>query len=229
MMLFTAVAFPVMMMLIFVVMFRGMIERFTGAPVDLPRIWVMIVVSSMLTGAIMGAGSTVQERREGFMDRIRTLPAHASAGYAGRILAESLRAFLAAPLTMLIALVFGADFGSPAAVLRMLAVLLMVAIASGAFGVMMGYLAETPQGAVAASPAIMAAMFFNTAMMPSERYAAPLRPIVDVSPITAVANLSQDALAGGTSISHITLFVLWFGGLVLLSVAVIAFKARLRR
>lgn len=227
--LFTAVAFPVMMMLIFVIMFRGMIEQFTSAPVDLLGISVMVAVSSMLTGAIMGAGTTVQERQEGFMDRICTMPGPVSAGYTGRILAESLRAFLAAPITMLIALIFGADIGTPAAALRVLAVLLLVAIASGAFGVMMGYLAQTPQGAVAVSPVIMVAMFFNTAMMPTELYAAPLRPIVNLSPITAVADLTHDALAGDTNLAPVTLFILWFGGLMLLSITVIAAKARTRR
>ncbi|MFV0434988.1 MAG: hypothetical protein ACK5LO_13535 [Leucobacter sp.] len=69
-------------------------------------------------------------------------------------------------------------------------------------------------------------MFFNTAMMPRDLYAAALRPIVDISPITAVANLAHDVLAGQTSASHLWLLVLWFGGLLLLSLTVISRKTR---
>ncbi|MGB4777941.1 ABC transporter permease [Microbacterium sp.] len=217
---------PVMMMLTVVIMFRGTIEQFSGAPIDLTKIAVMISVSSMLTGALMGAGSTVQERQEGLADRLRSIPGHSSASFAGRILAESLRGYLAAPITLLIALAYGTDLGPASGALRMLGVLALVAIASGAFGVMMGYLAETPQGAVAASPIVMVAMFFNTAMMPRDLYAPALRPLVDASPITAVANLTSDALEGVVDTGHIALFAAWFGGLTLLSVVVVVRRSR---
>lgn len=226
--LISAFGMPVMMMLTIIVMFRGMVEQFTGATMELTGVTVMVAVSTMLTGALMGAGSTVQERHEGLMDRINTFPGHGSAAYLGRIVAETLRAFLAAPLAMVVALLFGADFGSLVGALRMLAVLLIAAIASGTFGVMMGYLAETPQGAVAASPVIMAATFFNTAMMSRELYAPALRPVVDASPITAVADLAHDALIGDANTGHLWLFVLWFGGLTVLSITVVAHKVRRR-
>ena len=217
---------PIMMMVTIIVMFRGMIEQFTGQDMNLAGIAVMIAVSSMLTGALMGAGSTVQERHEGLTSRIQTFPGHPSSSYVGRIVAEALRAFIAAPITLIIAALFGAHVGDFLAVLRLLVVLLLVAIASGAFGVMMGYVAETPQGAVGASPLIMAAMFFNTAMMPRELYAPALRPIVDFSPITAVADLAEDARVGQVDATNIWLFLLWFGGLTALSSAVGMNKAR---
>ena len=58
--LLAAIGMPIMMMVTIIVMFRGMIEQFTGQDMNLAGIAVMIAVSSMLTGALMGAGSTVR-------------------------------------------------------------------------------------------------------------------------------------------------------------------------
>jgi ABC-2 type transport system permease protein len=226
--LISSVAMPAMMMAVVVIMFRGMIEQFSGKPMDLPGMSVMIAVTAMLSGALTNAGSTVRERHEGLTDRVQTFPGRPSASYIGRILAESIRSFIAAPIAMIVALMFGADFGSPIAALRVLLVMLLTAIASGAFGVMMGYLAETPQGAVSAAPLIMAAMFFNTAMMPRDLYAPALRPIVDASPMTALAELTQEAIAGRINAGHIGMFALWFGGLGVISIVVVTLKARRR-
>lgn len=226
--LISSVAMPAMMMAVVVVMFRGMIEQFSGKPMDLVGMSAMIAVTAMLSGALTNAGSTVHERHEGLTDRVQTFPGYPSASYVGRILAESMRSFIAAPVAVVVALVFGAKFGSVTAALWVLVVLLCTAIASGAFGVMMGYLAETPQGAVSAAPLLMAAMFFNTAMMPRDLYAPALRPIVEVSPMTALAHLTQDAVAGRIDAGHIGLFVAWFGGLALVSIVVVTIKTRRR-
>ena len=59
--------------------------------------------------------------------------------------------------------------------LSILGIMTVIAITAGAVGVMLGYVAETPQGAVSFAPLVMAAMFFNTAMMPREMYAEVLR------------------------------------------------------
>lgn len=115
----------------------------------------------------------------------------------------------------------GAGFGTLTHAIHVLLALVVVAISSGALAVMMGYLVETPQGAVSFVPLIMSAMFFNTAMMPRELYASSLQPVVDLSPITAVAQVVDDILVDEWSPDHLLLFLAWyiglagFGGLVL--------------
>ena len=79
------------------------------------------------------------------------------------------------------------------------------------------------------APLVMAAMFFNTAMMPRDMYAEVLRPVVDGSPITAITQLVSDIRGDGIEAEHLVLFLAWFGGLLLLSIVVLSAKARSRR
>ena len=70
----------------------------------------------------------------------------------------------------------------------------------------------------------MAAMFFSTAMMPRDMYAEVLRPIVDVSPLTAVTELSDALINDRVVAGDIVLFVGWFAGLIALSLVVLTRK-----
>ena len=93
--------------------------------------------------------------------------------------------------------------------------------AAGAFGVMLGYMVGTPQGAFSFTPLIMAFTVFNTAMMPRDMYAPALRPAVDVSPVTVVSQLVDTILFDQISVSHVAVFLCWFGGIAALSVLVL--------
>lgn len=105
-----------------------------------------------------------------------SMPGPRSAAIVGRILAEAARAFATTLAAVALGLVLGAEFGGAVHLLGVLVVLAFVAVSAGAVGVMLGHLVETPQGAFSFAPLVMAAMFFNTAMMPREMYAAVLRP-----------------------------------------------------
>lgn len=227
-MIFVTLGMPIISMVVMVVMFKGMIEQITRDNLNITGMTLMIAVASMFTGALMGAGSTVQERHEGLMDRLDTFPGYRSTAYVGRILAETLRALIACLSSLGVGVTFGADFGTPVQTLKLVLLLASVAVCAGITGVVMGYAADTPQGAVGFAPVIMAAMFFNTAMMPTEMYAEVLRPAVDHSPITAVAKLGNDILTDSFAAAHLWLFVIWFAGLSVLGVAVMFYKARRR-
>ena len=67
-------------------------------------------------------------------------------------------------------------------------------------------------------------MFFSTAMMPRDMYAEVLRPIVDVSPLTAVTELSDALINDRVAVGDIVLFVGWFAGLIALSLVVLTRK-----
>ncbi|MDO4717654.1 MAG: ABC transporter permease [Propionibacteriaceae bacterium] len=216
---------PVMMMVILNVMFSGMVEQFSGAPMDMTGVCVMIAVAQSFTAALMGAGSIVQERHEGLPDRLATLPGKQSTAMAGRILAESTKSFASMLAALGTGFAYGADFGTVAGLLGALTVLAIVAVAAGAVGVMLGFVVDTPQGAVSFAPLVMAAMFFNTAMMPRDMYAEVLRPIVDLSPVTAVTGLVDSLVAGSSMADHVFSFATWFGGLIVFSVVVLTRKA----
>lgn len=157
------------------------------------------------------------------------MPGPSSAGLAGRILAESIRALASALAALATGIAHGAIIGGPAAIGWTLAVLGIVSWTAGTVGVMLGHVVETPQGAVAFAPLVMAAMFFNTAMMPREMYAEALRPLVDVSPVTALIQLIREAGDGLVDPGHVALVVGWFGALEVLAFAVLTRRARARR
>lgn len=218
----STLAMPVVMMVILHVMFSGMVEQFSGAPMNMTAVCVMIAVAQAFTAALMGAGEIVQERHDGLPDRMATLPGHRSAGMAGRILAASVTSFASMVAAVAAGLVYGADFRTAAGLVGTLAVLAVVSVAAGSVGVMLGFVVETPQGAVTLAPLVMAAMFFNTAMMPREMYAPALRPIVDASPLTAVTRLTGALIDGGVGARNVAVFSMWFVGLIAVSLAVLA-------
>ena len=121
-------------------------------------------------------------------------------------------------------MVYGADFRTATGLVGTLVVLAVVSVAAGAVGVMLGFVVDTPQGAVSFAPLVMAAMFFSTAMMPRDMYAEVLRPIVDVSPLTAVTELSDALINDRVVAGDIVLFVGWFAGLIALSLVVLTRK-----
>ena len=208
-----ALGVPVVMIVIIRVMFAGMVEQFSGAEMDMTGVAVMVGVSQAFTGGLLGAGAIVQERHEGLPQRLASMPGPRSAAIVGRILAEAARAFATTLAAVALGLVLGAEFGGAVHLLGVLVVL--------AFG----HLVETPQGAFSFAPLVMAAMFFNTAMMPREMYAAVLRPLVDGSPITAVIELVDAIIGGGLEGQQLLVFVLWFGGLVALSLLALRRRA----
>lgn len=222
----SSIGIPVVTTAIMKVMFSGMVEQFSGAPMDMTGVAVMVAVSQAFLRAMLGAGAIVQERQEGLMQRLATLPGPRNAPVVGYVLAESLRAFVAILSSLVTGLALGASFGGAERVAGILAVMALVAVTAGAVGVMLGYLAQTPQGAVGFVPLVMAAMFFNTAMMPRDMYAVVLRPLVDGSPITSVSRLVGTIIADGrVEGTAVLVFVAWFGGLTALGLLVLGRRA----
>ena len=71
---------------------------------------------------------------------------------------------------------------------------------------------------------VLKAFKLSTAMMPRDMYAEVLRPIVDVSPLTAVTELSDALINDRVVAGDIVLFVGWFAGLIIFSLVILARK-----
>lgn len=224
------VGVPVVMVVIIRLMFSGMVRQFSGTPMDMTDVAIMVAVSQAFVGGLSGAGAIVQERHEGLPQRLATLPGPRATAMFGRILAESVRACASMLAAVAVGALLGASFGGAVSLLGILAGLAVVAVAAGAFGVMLGYVVETPQGAFSFAPVVMAFTVFNTAMMPRDMYAAALRPFVDISPITAVSGLVDAIVIGRVQVSQVLVFMCWFVGLALLSLLVVSRRSNgLRR
>lgn len=219
-----AFIYPLASFVLMKILFSGLIHLFTGRPLDLAQFSLVIGIMSMLTGAVTGAGNIVQERRLGIMDRFASLPSPRYVHEAGRVLAETLRAYCSALVTVVVAILLGADFTSLASLTRTLVVFAFIAVSVGCVAVMLGYASETPQGAVAFAPVIMILGFFNSAIMPLHMYAPALRGLARYSPITLASRLvSQPDIQGLLGV------LVYFLSLVLLSVIVIRSKVKKMR
>lgn len=220
---------PIAMVAIIRLMFSGMVEQFSGKPMNMVEVSVMVAVSQAFTGGLFGAGAIVQERQDGLPQRLATLPGPRSAVVAGRILAESIRAFASIMTAILVGVVYGANFNGMLNVIEITLYLVIVALSAGAFGSMLGYLVDTPQGAFSVTPLIMAFTIFNTAMMPRDMYLPSLRRLVDVSPITAITRLVELTISGGADNLSVITFLSWFVGLMVFSLLILGHRVNASR
>ena len=72
--IFYTVGVTVAMVAIIRLMFSGMVQQFSGTPMDMTDVAIMVAVSQAFTGGLSGAGAIVQERHEGLPQRLATLP-----------------------------------------------------------------------------------------------------------------------------------------------------------
>lgn len=216
--------YPIASFILMQVLFSGLIELLTGKPMNIASFSLVIGIMSMFTGAIMGAGTIVQERKQGIISRFASLPGPIYTSEAGRIFAEILRAFSSAIVTIIVSLFFGANFISLSILMKTIILLFLVAISVGFIAVMLGYLSNTPQGAVAFAPLIMISGFFNSTIMPIDMYAPALRGLAKYSPITVATQIVRQP-----NIQNISLGMIYFLGSILLSVIIITRKIRKAR
>ncbi|WP_257162537.1 ABC transporter permease [Corynebacterium cystitidis] len=226
---FMGIGMPLMMILVIQIMFSGMIETFAGQPMNMAAMSVLVAVSQAFTVALVRAGGIVQERHAGLPARFSTLPSPPFTGILGMIVSTTVISFIAMLVAVGSGLVLGADFGSLSGLLGCLLVLVLTAISAGCVGVMLGYLVDTPQGAMSFVPLVMLPMFFNTAMMPREMYLAAIRPLVDISPVTVTVELVRAVVDGAVTVGAVWPWAAWFGGLALVSLLVLARKVGARQ
>ncbi len=192
---------PVVFLLAFTAAFRSLLDaRGVDYHQYLPP---GIVVQAMLETAIATAFFVSGERRSGLLERWRSLPIESAVVPAARLVADAVRAAIAVVAVVAVAYVIGFRFEAGAArgvAFVLLAVAFAICLAAGTAAL----------GLAATNPELVLSLLFlpflplvaiSTVFVPADAFAGWLRPVVEASPISVVAD-SLRALATGGPLSH---------------------------
>jgi ABC-2 type transport system permease protein len=205
----TAVALPVMILLLFTYVFGGAIEA-PGRYLD------YVVPGIILLAAGFGSAGTAvavcEDMTTGVVDRFRSLPIAASSVLTGHVVASVLRNLVSTGLVVAVALLIGfhphADVGEWLAVAGLLLVF-MTAISWVAACV--GLVASNAEAAGAFSFVVMFLPYVSSAFVPTSTMPAGLRWVAEHQPVTpvvdAVRELTMGAPAGADALAGLAWWV----------------------
>jgi ABC-2 type transport system permease protein len=193
----TAIALPVLLMLMFVYVFGGAIAP-DGDYVD------YVVPGLILLCAGFGSASTAvavnDDMTGGVIDRFRSLPIAAPAVLAGHVAASTLRNLASTLVVLAVGLLVGfRPHGGPLAWLGVLGLLLAFMCAISWLAACFGLLARSAEAAGAFSFFVMFLPYVSSAFVPPETMPGGLQWIAAHQPVTPIVE-SLRALMMGTPV-----------------------------
>jgi oleandomycin transport system permease protein len=220
---------PIMFVLLFTYVFGGAISGSTGEYLTfaLPGI---IVMNMLFVTMYVGMGLNT-DLTKGVFDRLRSLPLARWAPLAGRITADLVKQAWSIGLL----LVVGAALGfrvqtSPLAVLAAVVVLLTFALAFSWVSVLVGVLAADPEKVqLFGFTALFPVTFVSNVFVPTETMPGWLQTVVDINPVTFLADAARGLMVGGPVADAVTGSLLWAAAIIAVfaPLSVWAFKRRI--
>jgi ABC-2 type transport system permease protein len=196
---------PVMFVLLFTYLFGGAISGSTGEYLDyiLPG---MLVMSVLFTTVYSGIAVNTDLTR-GVVDRFRSLPIWSPAPLVGALLGDSVRYVVAGTVIVVLGVILGfrPDEGVPGVVA---AIALVVVFAFGLSWVFttMGLLLRSPNAVMNAGfMAIFPLTFLSNVFVDPETLPAGLETVVNINPISILADASRGLMQGGVQGSDIAI------------------------
>jgi ABC-2 type transport system permease protein len=226
--LITGAALPVILMLVFVVLFGGAID--TGAAyVDYVVPAVMLLAAAF--GAATVAVSVSADMKGGSIDRFRALPIASWTVLVGHVGATLIRNLVASAIVVAVAVAIG--FRPTAAIVEWIAVIGLVSLfvlAVAWFATVVGLLASSPEGASGASFVFMFLPYVSSGFVPVETLPDWLQGFAQHQPATPLIESVRALLTGLDPGSSLPVAVAWWAGLTLVgfAVALRLFAARAR-
>lgn len=190
----TAIALPVMLMLLFVYLFGGAIETGT-AYVNYVVPGVILLCTSF--GASMTAMSVCQDMVDGIIDRFRSMDIASFAVLAGHVAATLVRNVVSTALVIGVALLIGfrpnADVGEWLAVVGLLG---LFVLAMAWLSATVGLVAKTPEAASGFTFFVMFLPYASSAFVPVETMPSWLHGFAENQPITPLIETLRGLLMG---------------------------------
>jgi ABC-2 type transport system permease protein len=199
---FTALALPVILMLLFVYVFGGAFNagvKASGAG------YVNYVVPGLIVlCAGFGAGTTAvavaTDMSSGIVDRFRSMPIASWTVLAGHIAASLARNLLATALVIAAGLAVGwHPVAGPAQWLGAIALIVGFILALSWLAACFGLLVGSPEAANGATFILMFIPYLSSAFVPASTMASGLRPIAANQPFTPVIETMRGLWMGRTS------------------------------
>jgi ABC-2 type transport system permease protein len=197
----TALALPVILMLLFVYVFGGAFNAGVGAAGG----YVNYVVPGLIVlCAGFGAGTTAvavaTDMSSGIVDRFRSMPIASASVLAGHIAASLVRNLLATALVIAVGLAVGwRPVAGPLAWAGALAMIVAFILAMSWLAACFGLVVSSPEAATGATFALMFVPYLSSAFVPASTMAAGLRPIAANQPFTPVIETMRGLWMGHTS------------------------------
>ncbi|MFC4554750.1 ABC transporter permease [Georgenia faecalis] len=208
--LLLAVALPVLLMVLFVVVFGGAL-RPDGRYVDYVVPGVILLCAGY--GAAQTAVAVAGDMTEGIVDRLRTMPVAASAVLTGHVVASMARNALAMVAVVAVALALG--FRPSAGPLQWLAaagILALFVLAVSWVSACLGLVARSVEAASGFTFAVLFLPYLSSAFVPTETMPRALQGFAEHQPITLVVEAVRGLLLG-TPTTTAGAAVLWCAAL----------------
>jgi len=192
--LVTAIALPVMLMLLFVYLFGGAIQTGT-AYVNYVVPGVILLCTSF--GASMTAMSVCQDMVDGIIDRFRSMDIASFAVLTGHVAATVVRNVVSTSLVIVVALLIGfrpnATVGEWVAVIGLLA---LFVLAMAWLSATVGLIAKTPEAASGFTFFVMFLPYVSSAFVPVETMPSWLHGFAENQPVTPIIETLRGLLLG---------------------------------
>jgi ABC-2 type transport system permease protein len=198
---FTALALPIILMLLFVYVFGGAFSAGAGAHGGYAN---YVVPGLIVLCAGFGAGTTAvavaTDMSSGIVDRFRSMPIAAWSVLAGQIVASLVRNLLATALVIGVGLAVGwRPTGGPLDWAGAIAMIVAFILALSWLAACFGLLVSSPEAATGATFVLMFVPYLSSAFVPAGTMAAGLRPIAANQPFTPVIETMRGLWMGRTS------------------------------
>lgn len=214
--LITALLLPVLLMVVFVVLFGGAIH--TGTK------YVTYVVPGVLLlcagySSSLTAVAVCQDMTSGCIDRLRSMNVRGASLLVGHVAASAARNLASGVLVVAVALALG--FRPHAGVLGWLAaagVLLAFIVAISGLSVAIGLLARSPEAASGFTFLVMFLPYASSAFVPVDTMPAWLRGFAAHQPITPITETLRGLLLGTPVGSKAWVALVWCAGILAVSI-----------
>ncbi|MFD4292507.1 ABC transporter permease [Rhodococcus sp. NPDC058505] len=190
----TALALPIVLMLLFVYVFGGAIDTGTDY---LDYVVPGIILLCAAFGAATTAVSVSSDLTEGIVDRFRTLPMAQSAFLTGHVLASIARNLITTAIVIGVALAMGfRPTTDPVRWLGVVAILVLFLFALSYLSTALGLLARNPEAANGFTFVIMFLPYVSSAFVPAESMPSWLQWFAENQPITPIIETVRGLLMG---------------------------------
>jgi ABC-2 type transport system permease protein len=206
--LITALALPVILMLMFVYLFGGAIHTGSAGYVDFVVPGVLLVCAGF--GSTSTAVNVANDLTTGIIDRLRSLDVSGPSLLGGHVIASVVRNLLSTAVVFAVAFLIG--YRSPADFSHWLAALAVVALfilALSWVAAVMGMLAGSPEAANGLAFPVMFLAYPSSAFVPVATMPAGLRAFAQNQPETQVIDTIRALLSNTPVGSHALLAVVW--------------------
>jgi ABC-2 type transport system permease protein len=206
--LITALALPVILMLMFVYLFGGAIHTGSAGYVDFVVPGVLLVCAGF--GSTSTAVNVANDLTTGIIDRLRSLDVSGPSLLGGHVIASVVRNLLSTAVVFAVAFLIG--YRSPADFSHWLAALAVVALfilALSWVAAVIGMLAGSPEAANGLAFPVMFLAYPSSAFVPVATMPAGLRAFAQNQPETQVIDTIRALLSNTPVGSHALLAVVW--------------------